>query len=487
MQKSSRYSRRLAIESLEQRITLSVTQSFSVATGSSTITFDEGHFVSSEQLLDQYKPAGVRFRSALSTFKSPAGQHIEEVEDGNPHSGEYSIEVDVNPFYVLFAEPVQSFGAYVAADVGETITLTAYDAQLNALGSIAVAGQDYFIEPDGPSVRNWLFAGFTASDAVATVEIRGADDVDDISFKKAPDLVAKSIDWNTNIGGFDFTYAVQGHLLQPASAKVYWAHGPTYEDKIGDNPVFEHEITAGDRGGKPKQYDVHVDGSRLRGAPPQTTHIIVVFDADEELGEAKENNNVLKLADVKINYGGNPRAMPLTSDYSIGIIKDALRFAGQATAVILSTYRTPQQQADEMLSIINGPNGIREAERLYTKPAGVRVLQVYKSAESGYRADLLQYQFDLLAYQLFPVGPPPMPPSVPNYRSLMAAEIGRIAAANPDGGFAHTRDFSRWNTVDIQAATIHNHRLFKQAIQDPRINHRIVPPKDRAFHLEIRL
>jgi hypothetical protein len=70
----------------------------------------------------------------------------------------------------------------------------------------------------------------------------------------------------------------------------------------------------------------------------------------------------------------------------------------------------------------------------------------------------------------------------------MADKIAEILKAHPDTAFAHTRNFSRWNTVDIQVASVESKKLFLDALRsDPRISKVLFPPDDDAYHIEVRL
>ena len=144
-----------------------------------------------------------------------------------------------------------------------------------------------------------------------------------------------------------------------------------------------------------------------------------------------------------------------------------------------------------MLAIINsGPNGLQEAKALYSGKFGKQVINVYESAKNAYDSSVAKYQKDLAKYNKNPKGQPPQPPVLPDYRALMAAKVAAIVAANPDTAFAHTRDFFRWNTVDIRFASIVNKALFHEAlVGDGRISKVLDPfnSSDRAFHIEVRL
>jgi hypothetical protein len=319
--------------------------------------------------------------------------------------------------------------------------------------------------------------------SLASDEAGAVITVETFHFSDELDLAVTHANWNPREGGLDFTYSVQGDLTTASTAEVFWARGKRYSDRISDEPIFTQSIEAGDRGKDPVSQTVHVSGSDLNAAPEGTTHLIVVVDKDNIIDDEETNeNNVFALPDVEITYGGNPPARQILSDYTIGIIKDAQRYAGEASILINSTHRTPLEQADEMLRIIHGPGGIEKARALYTREFGKQVLKVYEDELEKYNRELDKY-FDKREKQ-----PNRTPPPVPDFRSLMADKIAEILKAHPDTAFAHTRNFSRWNTVDIQVASVESKKLFLDALRsDPRISKVLFPPDDDAYHIEVRL
>ena len=215
----------------------------------------------------------------------------------------------------------------------------------------------------------------------------------------------------------------------------------------------------------------------------------MVLDPDDTVKESKEDNNVSALADVEITYGGNPPARQILSPYTIGIIKDALRYAGEASAEINSTYRTPEEQADEMLAIINGPGGIQEAKSLYSGKFGKQVIKVYEDARKNTTRTSLSTRRTLrsitnlrgsrLRHRSFQI-------IVRSWRrkSLRSWPLTRTLLLPTRASFL------RWNTIDIRFAIVENQSLFHEALTgDSRISKVLDPfnSSDRAFHIEVRL
>jgi hypothetical protein len=129
--------------------------------------------------------------------------------------------------------------------------------------------------------------------------------------------------------------------------------------------------------------------------------------------------------------------------------------SGNTNVVITSTQRTPEAQARAMLTnILN--HGVESQLRLYG-PAGRQVVGV---AAEGIQQHL----------------------SNDEILSNMVAEINRIG---PGRVSRHSGDPRIINVIDISPRTITNRDNFVREIRANNIN-LFQPPRDPAFHLEIR-
>ncbi|MCI0625034.1 MAG: hypothetical protein L0387_25900 [Acidobacteria bacterium] len=100
------------------------------------------------------------------------------------------------------------------------------------------------------------------------------------------DLIAGSLQFNSQVGGLDFDYTVQGPLNPPAVGKVFWGTGPG-TSRLGDNPVLVFPIPIGAGSGQ----KFHIPSTVLAGAPAAATHLVVVLDPDNAVSENSEINN----------------------------------------------------------------------------------------------------------------------------------------------------------------------------------------------------
>lgn len=161
-----------------------------------------------------------------------------------------------------------------------------------------------------------------------------------------------SDNWNAAIGGLDFQYLASGNFDKPTVANIYWASGVTESSKLSSIPVFSTEIPAGDRNGS-FPTSVHVPGYVLKNSPPGTTYLLVVLDDGNVIRESNESNNIVAIQDVQVHYkDGTNDTLTRLSEYSIGIIKDALRQAGSESAWVTDTRRSASDQAKTMFNLL---------------------------------------------------------------------------------------------------------------------------------------
>ncbi len=155
-----------------------------------------------------------------------------------------------------------------------------------------------------------------------------------------------------------------------------------------------------------------------------------------------------------ITFGRNANRN-VVSQYTVNTLSDIMRASGNPNIVITSTLRTPEDQARAMYNNIVS-RGVQYNLNLYG-PAGDRVVNV---AAQGQQQGLTRDE--ILA--------------------AMAAEIRRIG---PGRVSRHAGDPNVINVLDISPHSIRNRQAFVQEIRARGI-FLIQPPRDPAYHLEIR-
>jgi hypothetical protein len=163
--------------------------------------------------------------------------------------------------------------------------------------------------------------------------------------EEVKDQVHPSLAWNNQQGGLDLTYTVEdGPLTEDTIIEVYFASGTGYENRLG-SAVFTYTVPANTWDG---QYGpVHIDGTLLADDPGGQTHLIAVA-SPTSVGAVK---------DVRLTFGPNANCTIVWSGM-IDIIKDGQRAAGQTSAIITSTARTPAEDARVMYqNLVKDHNG----------------------------------------------------------------------------------------------------------------------------------
>lgn len=129
---------------------------------------------------------------------------------------------------------------------------------------------------------------------------------DDFEFTEhAPtDLVAESFVLNPVLGGPAFTYSItDASLPQPATAEVYFASGPNWDDRIGD-PVFQTPLQSQQGTYGP----ILVPRMSLPPIPSGATHLLLALDPANQIAESEESNNTLALPLFGSPRMGSPNA-----------------------------------------------------------------------------------------------------------------------------------------------------------------------------------
>lgn len=270
------------------------------------------------------------------------------------------------------------------------------------------------------------------------------------------DEVRPSLSWNNTAGGLSLTYEVLADLNQPVTIDVHWASGSAYGNRIGA-AVFSHTVPAGTAAGT--YGPVHVAGNLLASDPANVTHLIA----------ASSPTMVGAVADVRLTYGANANPA-VVSAAMVDVIRDGQRAAGQSTATITSTSRTPDDQARAMFQNLTNPTrtiaqNVQIQLDLYGA-AGDRVINVFVAQTAGMtRAQIIANSAAI--------------------RAAMAADItANIQAWSQTG---HLADPNILVVVDVWATVFNaqNGPLFVASVQ-PRVT-RFFDERatNNCYHLEL--
>jgi hypothetical protein len=279
-----------------------------------------------------------------------------------------------------------------------------------------------------------------------------------VDFIEQDNKVQPSLAWNKQTGGIDLKYKVlEKDLTDDVQLKVYWANGPAFSNVIGA-PIFTYTVPKGTKVGS--YGPVHIDGTTLKGAPAGTTHLVV----------ASDETNASPLQDVQVGFGPNANAAVVAGS-TIDAIKDALRAAGQASATINSTARSPADQARAMFQNLTNPShtiaqNIATQHGIYAAP-GDAVIDVFAAQVQG----LTPAQIQQHAAQ------------------IQGAMVQEINNQGPGNVSRHCADPTQLNVVDVGAGAFNNQNgaLFVSAIQsDGRVS-RLIDERNTngCYHIEL--
>jgi hypothetical protein len=288
----------------------------------------------------------------------------------------------------------------------------------------------------------------------------GATDSADLLARFTPlDLIAGKLSWNPREGGLSFSYSIKGEDAPDQPLELYWASGPLFETRISAIDVSSVVLPL-----EVGRHSVHIPGSLLLGAPAGTTHLVAALDGMELITETRENNNVAAIADVQVTLG--PRANGALSDYSVGVVKDLLRQAGESSVTVSSLQRTAEDQARVMFDNLVRPNGVANQLALYAPP-GDAVIDVFVAETAGLsRAEIRAQR-----------------------AAIEASMVAEINAQGPSNVSHHCADPSVLQVLDLApssfAAT--SRANFPGLVSgDGRVGRFLGPSRsDPAFHLEI--
>ncbi|MFP4345874.1 MAG: SH3 domain-containing protein [Anaerolineales bacterium] len=162
--------------------------------------------------------------------------------------------------------------------------------------------------------------------------------------------------------------------------------------------------------------------------------------------------------DVTITFGANANS-GILSAYTLGVLKGILAEAGEKSALITSTIRTPADQARIMYNNIV-TYGVAAQKRLYGA-GGDAVIDVYAAQKSAGAGET-------------------------EIRKAMEEKIVAIGSTSVS---RHCSDPAVLQVVDIAPSSIQNGTAFAAALQAAKaagkVSKFIPPPTDPAYHIEI--
>jgi hypothetical protein len=137
----------------------------------------------------------------------------------------------------------------------------------------------------------------------------------EITSRQPPSVTPTSLNWDTIQGGADYGYQVSGGTI-PSNTQValYWSRTDRFADRIG-GPIPGTSTTIAAGTGQGTYGPFHATPNTLAnitGLPPEgATHLLVVTDPNNVLGNFSESTNVRSLlynptVMVKAKYDGNP-------------------------------------------------------------------------------------------------------------------------------------------------------------------------------------
>jgi hypothetical protein len=270
------------------------------------------------------------------------------------------------------------------------------------------------------------------------------------------DKVRPAIAWNNTAGGLNLTYTIEGGDLESAvTIEVYWASGENYASRIGP-PFFTHTVPAGTKQGQGGP--ISIPGASLAANPSGATHLIA----------ASSESQFAVRADVQIVFAATANAAAVSAGM-IDVIKDGLRAAGQTSAVITSTARTPADQARAMFqNLVNPANpiatNVANQLALYAAP-GDAVINVFTALTGN-------------------MTPAQINADAATIQAAMVAEIDRQGPSNVS---RHCADPTVVSVVDVGGASFNgsNGPLFRTSVT-PRLTRFIDEiATNNAYHLEL--
>lgn len=276
------------------------------------------------------------------------------------------------------------------------------------------------------------------------------------------DLSVQSLAWDAAAGGLSLSYQISGGNLPantPAQVQLYWATGSGVNNRIGgpiNVPQLGGETAA-------STYTMNVAGSLLANAPVGATHLQLVVDGSGAVSEPNEGNNVLTIPDVLVTR--DAAAKGTVSAYSLAIIREALREAGQQSAAISATQKSPRDQAKLMFNACLN-RGVRSQLATYSS-AGDAVVRVYQQLTRGLSRS------QILAKRV-------------QFENAMRAKISAVGPQNVSAWCSNPNSLQIFNIRATSLGGTDTQQRFADALTaDTRVDVFTGPPDTVDYHLEI--
>ena len=158
---------------------------------------------------------------------------------------------------------------------------------------------------------------------------------------------------------------------------------------------------------------------------------------------------------ITVNFGPNANAS-VVSAYTLQVLKECLAAAGETSATITSTSRTPHDQARAMYNNIVSL-GVASQKRLYGA-GGDRVIDAYVASKAAGKSRA----------------------------EILADMEATIRAVGPSRVSKHCADPAVLGVIDVGPSSITNDAQFIAAVSgDSRVSNFLRPPDDPAYHLEV--
>lgn len=188
----------------------------------------------------------------------------------------------------------------------------------------------------------------------------------------------------------------------------------------------------------------------LRGDAPKPSSTTNNTATTKRVAEATNGNG------LQIAFGENARSADVTP-YSLRVLEEILKGAGQTRALISSTSRTPADQARVMFNNLE-KHGVEAQKKLYAAP-GDKVIDVYvRSKAAGNTSERIKLDMET-----------------------------KIKDLGPTNVSKHTADPKVLNVFDVAPSSLKDRRAFETAVKsDTRVKKFLTPSdSDPAYHLEI--
>ncbi len=279
--------------------------------------------------------------------------------------------------------------------------------------------------------------------------------------KSALDLKAISLSWDPKHGGLSFKYEITGKPLTPEVVRplsVFWSSGPAITNQSQE--IYLSDLPFPTSIGK---HRINIPSDLLRYGPDGATHIVAFLDYRRAVIEQNESNNKDAVADVKLTRG--PHASGQLSAHTVSVVKQLLREAGEANALITSVQRSPEDQARVMFeNLIHG-------KYIKYKAAGQSVVDVYNALTDGLT------QEEIIAQST----------------SIQSAMLEQIYSVGPTNVSHHCSDPTVLQVIDLAPSSFEggSRPLFAVAATEAARLHRIAKflkpgaSGEPAFHFEI--